>query len=126
MAAERGGTGRNISGRSGEVSCGSKPEVTAPERHVRYTLTSRHRQTTPTGPFGANNRSPTSRIRERNRSFSESCEPQPTQKMLHISLADEHRIFAAALMTTTVIRAAPALGPVAALWLAATKASAPA
>ena len=61
-----------------------------------------------------------SRTRERNQSLSESCAPQPTQKVLHISLADEHRIFAAALMTTIVIRAAPA-----ALWLAATKASAP-
>jgi hypothetical protein len=47
-------------------------------------------------------------------------------KVLHISLADEHRIFAAALMTTTVIRAAPAPGPAASLWLAATEASAPA
>ena len=32
----------------------------------------------------------------------------------------------AAPMTTTVVRAAPALGPAAVLWLAATKASAPA
>jgi hypothetical protein len=38
-------------------------------------------------------------------------------------ISGEHRIFAPALMTTTVIRAAP--GPAAALWLAAT-ASAPA
>jgi hypothetical protein len=45
---------------------------------------------------------------------AKSCEPQPTQKMLHISLADEHRIFAAARMTITVIRAAPALGSAAA------------
>src|SRR5216684_3221832 len=44
----------------------------------------------------------------------------------HPKGAHEHRIFAAALMTTTVIRAAPAPGPAAALWLAATKASAPA
>jgi hypothetical protein len=55
---------------------------------------------------------------------AKSCEPQPTQKVLQISLADED--FRRGVMTTTVIRAAPALGPAAALWLAATKASAPA
>jgi hypothetical protein len=45
---------------------------------------------TPTGPFGA-----TTEVgiknRERDQALSESCEPQPTQKVLHISLADEHR-----------------------------------
>src|ERR1700674_138219 len=45
------------------------------------------------------------------------------QKVLHISPADEHRIVTAAPMTTTVGRAAPALGPAAALWLAASYAS---
>lgn len=48
------------------------------------------------------------------------------QMVLHIFPAEEYRIFTAALMTATVIRAAPALGPAAALWLAAAKASAPA
>ena len=66
---------------------GPKPEVTAPAPHIRCTLTSRHRQTTPTGPFGANNRSrhqgPALRVLSR-------CPP----KRCSLSLwRDEHRIF---------------------------------
>jgi hypothetical protein len=104
---------------------GVKAEVVLLERHVRSAFKSRHRRATLTCPLSQQRKS-ASRTCERNRSLSESCEPQPIQMVLHISPADDHRIFAAALMTTTVVRAAPALGPAAALWLAATKASAPA
>ena len=56
--------------------------------------------------------------------FRSPASRSPSKKVLHISPA-EQRIYAA-LTTTTVVRTPPALGPAAAVWLAATKASAPA
>ena len=78
-----------------------------PARQLRANNGSRHQEST--NAIG-HSRSPASR--------------SPSKRVLHISPADE--IFAAALMTTTVVRTLPALGSAAAVWLAATKASAPA
>jgi hypothetical protein len=79
------------------------------------------RRATPTSPLRDNR----NRHQEPANANSQSPASRSPPKGLHVSLVVEHRIFAAAPTTTTVIRAAPAPGPAASLWLEASAPTCP-